>query len=273
MPTTNGHSNGTSSSLGRVAVITGSAQGIGKAIALRLAHDGFDIAICDLPSSQAKIDSVVREIEGLGRKAAGFTADVTQQDQVRNVMEKTSETLGSVDVVVANAGIACSKLLLDTSVEEWNRLMTVNAQGCFVTYTEAARVMIKQGRGGSIVGASSGAAYKPSPLLGAYGASKWAVRGLTQVAAVEWGQYNIRCNSYCPGIVDTSMWFGVSSSIAAREGVTREQVQKQSEKDYIALGRIGQPEDVANLVSFFAASASNHITGQSWLVDGGMAFS
>jgi meso-butanediol dehydrogenase / (S,S)-butanediol dehydrogenase / diacetyl reductase len=254
-----------------VAHITGGARGIGKAIALRLAQDGHDIAVSDLPSMSDELESTRKEIESQGVKAIALTGDVSNPQDVRRLVEDTATQLGSLDVMVANAGIAQTKALLDVTPEEYDRVHAVNGRGVFLTYTEAARQMIKQGRGGKIIGASSIAGHKGFGLLGVYSSSKFGVRALTQAAAQEWGEHGITVNAYCPGIVDTQMWVEVDRDLGAINDMEEGESMKAMAAG-ITLGRVSRGEDVAAFVSYLAGPDSNYMTGQSPLIDGGMLF-
>ncbi|MDV8022552.1 SDR family oxidoreductase [Rhodococcus sp. IEGM 1330] len=254
-----------------VAHITGSARGIGKAIALRLATDGHDIALSDLPSMSEELEKTRSEVATHGVKTVALTGDVSDPDSVRALMTDTAEQLGSLDILVANAGIAQTKALLDVTPEEYDRLHAVNGRGIFLCYTEAARQMIKQGHGGKIIGASSIAGHKGFALLGIYSSTKFGVRALTQAAAQEWAEHGITVNAYCPGIVDTNMWVEVDRDLGAINGVGKGESMKAMAAG-ITLGRVSTGDDVAAYVSYLAGPDSNYMTGQSALIDGGMLF-
>nr|WP_315593627.1 SDR family oxidoreductase [uncultured Cupriavidus sp.] len=254
-----------------VAHITGAARGIGKAIALRLARDGHHIAISDLPSMAEELRVTRREIEALGVRAIDLTGDVSDHKSVRKLVRDTAEHLGSLNIMIANAGIAQTKALLDVSPEEYDRVHAVNGRGVFLCYTEAARFMIEQGTGGKIIGACSIAGHKGFPLLGVYCSSKFGVRALTQAAAQEWAKHDITVNAYCPGIVDTQMWVEVDADLGAINKVGKGESMKAMAEG-IALGRVSTGADVAGLVSWMAGPDSNYTTGQAILVDGGMLF-
>src|SRR5574337_188347 len=254
-----------------VAHVTGAARGIGKAIALRLARDGHDIAASDLPSMDAELHQSRKELQSHGVRVVALTGDVSDHHSVRRLVDDTVTQLGSLDVMVANAGIAMTKALLDTTPDEYDRLHAVNGRGVFLCYTEAARQMIRQGTGGKIIGACSIAGHKGYPLLGVYSSSKFAVRALTQAAAQEWAQHGITVNAYCPGIVDTRMWVEIDRDLGAINKAAEGESMKAMAQG-IALGRVSTGEDVAGLVSYLAGPDSNYMTGQSVLVDGGMLF-
>jgi meso-butanediol dehydrogenase / (S,S)-butanediol dehydrogenase / diacetyl reductase len=255
----------------RAAMVTGAARGIGRAIALRLAADGFDVGVNDLPALEEDVRSVVAAIRDLRRRSVELIGDVSDPDQVQTMVDKHVEVLDRLDVMVANAGIAPVGALIEMSVEDWDRIMAINARGVFLCYRAAAQRMIEQGRGGKIIGAASVAAHKGGALQGAYSASKFAIRGLTHSAAQELAPYGITVNTYCPGIVDTPMWAGIDAALTARTGAARGSALHEMTAQ-ITLGRLEQPEDVAALVSFLASKDSDYITGQSIIVDGGFLF-
>src|SRR5919112_4035304 len=260
-------SNGTS----RIALVTGAARGIGRGIALRLAADGLDVAVNDVEANSDDLDSVAEEIRQEGRRTVAITADVSEPDEVEGMVGRVAEELGQLNVMVANAGIAQVKPLLEVTPEDFDGLMSVNLRGVFLCYQAAARQMIRQGGGGKIIGAASIAAHKGFAMLGHYSTSKWAVRGLTQAAAQEWAEYGITVNAYCPGIVGTAMWDLIDEKLAEHMGLQKgEALQQYSE--LIALGRVEEPEDVAAFVSYLASRDSDYMTGQSVMIDGGILF-
>ncbi|WP_436326955.1 SDR family oxidoreductase [Brevibacterium sp. FAM 27836] len=255
-----------------VAVVTGSARGIGQGIAQRLGADGHHVIVADLPSMQDGVAETVGTIEKAGGKATGAEVDVTDEDSLSRLVEVAVEAGGKLDVFVANAGIAQVEPLIDYSKADFEKIVDVNLTGVFLSYQAAAKQMIKQGNGGKIIGAASIVAFRPFALLSPYSATKWAVRGLTQGAAMEWAKHGITVNAYGPGIVGTAMWDLIDEKLAAEEGLARGEAIKKYAGD-ILMGRVSVPEDVANLVSFLAGEDSDYITGQTMLVDGGMQFS
>lgn len=175
----------------RVALVTGAARGIGRGIALRLASDGLDVAINDIQDNSDQLEEVAEEIREAGRETATVIADVSEAGQVEDMVGQVVDELGQLNVMVANAGIAQVVPLIELSPEDFDRMISTNLRGVFLCYQAAAKQMIEQGEGGKIIGAASIVAYRPFPLLGHYSTSKWAVRGLTQAAAMEWSQYGI----------------------------------------------------------------------------------
>ncbi|RKN10551.1 acetoin reductase [Streptomyces radicis] len=260
------------SNAARTAIVTGAARGIGRGIAERLARDGLDVAVADLPGMRQELDEVAAAIEKTGRRALAVDTDVTSKEQTDALVREVAEHFGHVDVFVANAGIARVTALLDTGLEEFEQVMAVNLRGVFLSYQAAARQMIAQGTGGKIIGAASIVAYRPFALLGPYSASKWGVRGLTQAAALEWARHGITVNAYCPGIVGTAMWELIDEKLAEAEGLDKgKAIKKYAES--IALGRVEEPADVASFVSYLASPDSDYMTGQSVMIDGGIQFS
>ena len=260
---------GTSNS---VAVVTGSARGIGQGIAQRLGADGHQVIVADLPSMQDGVNETVAAIEKAGGKATGAEVDVTDEESLSRLVEVAVDAGGKLDVFVANAGIAQVEPLIDYSKADFEKIVDVNLTGVFLSYRAAAKQMIEQGNGGKIIGAASIVAFRPFALLSPYSAAKWAVRGLTQGAAMEWAKHGITVNAYGPGIVGTAMWDLIDEKLAAEEGLAKGEAIKKYAGD-ILMGRVSVPEDVANLVSFLASEDSDYITGQTMLVDGGMQFS
>lgn len=257
----------------RVALVTGAAQGIGRGIALRLASDDLDVAVNDIEANNDKLAGVVEDIQRAGRRSVAITADVSDPDAVEAMVRRVVEELGQLDVMVANAGIAQVKPLLELTPEDFDLITAVNLRGVFLCYQAAAKQMIEQGTGGKIIGAASIAGHKGFGLLGHYSATKFAVRGLTQAAAQEWAEHGITVNAYCPGIVDTGMWELIDEQIGAIQGLAKGEAMKQFSDALITLGRVETPEDVAAFVSYLASKDSDYMTGQSVMIDGGIVFS
>ncbi|SJK99215.1 uncharacterized protein ARMOST_02506 [Armillaria ostoyae] len=184
-----------------VAVVTGAAQGIGKAIALRLADDGFDVAVNDiaLDVKITKFREVQAEIIEKGRQCGVFPGDVSNEEDVKRMVEDVIDTLGGLDVMVANAGVCTTANVLDYTVDQWDRTFAINTRGAFLCYQYAAKQMIKQGRGGRIIGCSSSAGEQGLAMMSLYGATRSVIRGLTQGAALDLGKHGITVNAYALG--------------------------------------------------------------------------
>ena len=253
----------------RSAIVTGAAGGIGRAIALRLAADGLAVSLVDLPGARGALDAAVAELATPGQALVG---DVTDADSVDAVVVAHVERFGGLDVMVANAGIAVTAPLVDTTAEQWRATLDVNLTGVFHCYRAAARQLVAQGRGGRIIGAASVAAHRAGKWQSAYSASKFAVRGLSQSLAQELAEHGITVNVYSPGVVRTPMWDAIDADLADRRG-TPVGSEMQAMLAAIPLGRLEEPADVAGVVSFLASPDSAYVTGQSIVVDGGMWFS
>ncbi|MBN9736435.1 MULTISPECIES: SDR family NAD(P)-dependent oxidoreductase [unclassified Pseudonocardia] len=256
----------------QVAVVTGAARGIGEAIALRLGRDGFHVVVADLPQSREGTDATVKAVVAAGGTATGADVDVTDEDSVEAAVAAAVEAGGRLDVFVANAGIAQVEELLSYDAADFRKILDVNLTGIFNSYRQAARRMVAQGHGGKIIGAASIVAFRPFALLGPYSATKWAVRGLTQAAAMEWAEYGITVNAYGPGIVGTDMWDLIDQKLAAKNGQQRGEALAENSRS-IHLGRVSVGDDVARMVSYLAGEDSDYVTGQTMLVDGGIQFS
>ncbi|KAF9459842.1 acetoin reductase family protein [Collybia nuda] len=249
-----------------VALVTGASQGIGRAIAIRLADDGYDVAINDIPRGQENLAILKDEIQAKGRRAWSMIGDVSVEDDVKALIGGTVENLGGLDVMIANAAILITKSIVETTVEEWDKIFSVNARGTFLCYKYAGQQMIKQGRGGRIIGATSTLGHQAQQMSGAYASTKFAIRGLTQATAKELGPYGITVNVYAPGAINTTM--------LSAPGIPRENIEliREAEGKKTVLGYIGEPEDIASIVSYLASKEAHFITGQSISVNGGRFF-
>lgn len=254
---------------GSVALVTGAAQGIGRGIALRLAADGADVALADL--QEDKLAAVADEVAALGRKTTTIAVDVSDRVQVFAAVEKARSDLGSLDIMVNNAGIVQVEPITEITPEHLQSIVGVNLGGVLWGIQAAAKSFIAHGVKGTIVNASSIAGHDGFGLLGAYSATKFGVRGLTQAAAKELAPHGITVNAYCPGVVDTSMWITVDEEFARHTGAEIGATYKQYVGG-IAMGRAEVPEDVAGLVSYLAGPDGRYMTGQAPLIDGGLVY-
>jgi meso-butanediol dehydrogenase/(S,S)-butanediol dehydrogenase/diacetyl reductase len=252
---------------GKVAVVTGAARGIGRAIAERLAQDGASVVASDIdePGAQA----VAEGITAAGGAAAAFRADVAAEGDPAQLVAQTVERFGRLDVMVANAGIIQIKPILDLTAADWDRTFAVNVRGVFLCVQAAARQMVAQGQGGRLLATASIAAKRGSPFQAHYQASKAAVVGFVRSAAWEFGPHGITVNCYCPGIVDTDMWQLIDRERGRLLGRQPGELIKE-QAALSPLGRIEVPDDVAPLVSFLASEESRYITGQAINVCGGV---
>ncbi|SDF20047.1 acetoin reductase [Desulfovibrio legallii] len=254
---------------GKVALVTGAARGIGRGIALRLAKDGADIALVDL--NKDNLAKTAGEVRALGRKAAVIGADVSDRAQVFAAVEQAEKELGGFDIMVNNAGICQVQPLLEVTPEEVARIFSINVNGVLWGIQAAASKFMARGQKGKIISASSIAGHDGFMMLGAYSATKFAVRGLIQAAARELASRGITVNAYCPGIVGTDMWVEIDARFAELTGAPKGETFKKY-CEGIALGRPETPEDVAALVSYLAGPDSDYMTGQALLIDGGMVY-
>lgn len=248
---------------GKTALVTGGAAGIGAAIASRFAAEGIRVAVADLDAGKAKDTAAALP------DALSFEVDVTERASVEALFRNAEAALGGLDIVVANAGVSSMRPALDLTDADWDFNFGVNARGVFLTNQAACRHFIRSGRKGVIVNTASLAAKVGAPLLAHYSASKFAVLGWTQALAKEMAPHGIRVNAVCPGFVRTSMQDREIVWEAELRGMTPEAVLSE----YISmtpLGRIEEPEDVADVVAFLVSDASRFMTGQAINVTGGV---
>lgn len=254
---------------GKVAFITGAARGIGEAISLRLADDGFAIACADLNTADAQV--VVDKIVDLGGRAAAISVDVGDRGSVFSAVDEAVRILGGLDVVINNAGVAPITPIEDITPEIYRRTFDINVGGVLWGIQAAVKAFKALGHGGKIISACSQAGQVGNPDLAVYSGTKFAVRGITQTAARDLAQHGITVNAYCPGIVDTPMMQKVAQDLADNNNQPYEWGMEQFAKN-IALKRVSQPKDVAACVSFLAGPDSDYMTGQAVIIDGGMVY-
>ena len=251
---------------GKVAIVTGGAQGIGRASALRFASEGAKVMIADLQEAGAR--TVAEEIGKAGGEAAGMTVDVRNRDQVQAVVDETVARFGGVDILMNNAGVIKITPFLEIDEAEWDLLFDVNCKGLLWFSQAAARQMIEQGRGGKIINVASQAGRRGESLVLTYCASKATVISMTQSMALALAPHKINVNAIAPGIVDTPLWESNDRRFAELLGMEVGE-PKRTFVGMIPLGRIEQPEDVAGMAAFLASPDSDYITQQCYNVDGG----
>ncbi|MEJ8325112.1 (S)-acetoin forming diacetyl reductase [Kosakonia sacchari] len=253
----------------KVAFVTGAGQGIGKAIALRLAKDGFAVAVADYNAATAK--AVADEINSNNGSAIAVTVDVSDRDKVFAAVEEARTKLNGFDVIVNNAGVAPSTPIESITPEVVDKVYNINVKGVIWGIQAAVKAFKAEKHGGKIINACSQAGHVGNPELAVYSSSKFAVRGLTQTAARDLAPLGITVNGYCPGIVKTPMWAEIDRQVSEAAGKPLGYGTEQFAKR-ITLGRLSEPEDVAACVSYLAGPDSDYMTGQSLLIDGGMVF-
>jgi len=243
----------------KTALITGGGQGIGRALAVRFAENGYAVSLCDV-DKEAGLE-VVKHIRSFGGMAMFLRADVAAEEDVRRWVRLTVEEFGRIDVLINNAGIGRNAPFLELAAEDFDRVIAVNLRGTFLCSREAARLM-KEAGGGSIVNLSSTRALMSEPGTEAYSASKGGILALTHAMAVSLGPDGIRVNAVSPGWIETGDW-----QLSARSKTPR-----HSERDKLQhpVGRVGVPYDIADLCVYLSSEQAGFITGQNFVVDGGM---
>jgi len=240
---------------GKIAVVTGGSRGLGQGIALGLAQAGADVAlvdVLDMAESKAKIET-------LGRRCITITADLSKKECVDDIVKKTVDGLGGIDILFNNAGIIRRAPITEFTEKDWDDVMNINIRTLFFLSQAVAKQMIKQARGGKIVNTASMLSFQGGILVPSYTASKSAVMGLTKLLANELGAYNINVNAIAPGYMATD------NTKALREDPAR----NKAILDRIPAGRWGTPDDLQGAAVFLASKASDYIQGYTIAVDGG----
>lgn len=240
---------------GKVAIVTGGSLGIGSAIALALGKAGCDVAI-NYRKHDEEAKAIVEEIKGMGRRTVVVKADVSKTEDAQKMVENVVNELGRLDILVCNAGINMDSVIWKMTEEQWDSVMSVNLKGYFNYARAAAPIFKKQGHG-KIVNITSINGLRGKFGQSNYSASKGGIIALTKTLARELGRYNVNANAVAPGMIGTEMMLKLPEE------------WKQKAVDETVLGRIGTPEDVANVVVFLCSEEARHITGEIIKVDGG----
>jgi 3-oxoacyl-[acyl-carrier protein] reductase len=240
---------------GKIALVTGAAQGIGRDIALGLAADGADVAICDVNLEAAQ--KTAADIESKGRKSLALKANVAASAEVTAMIDQVVEKFGRIDILVNNAGITRDGLIIRMKDEDWDLVLSINLKGAFLCTKSALKYMTKQ-RSGTIINIASIVGAMGNAGQANYVASKAGLIGLTKTIAREYANRSVTANAVAPGFIDTAMTQALTEQV-------RTDLAKQ-----IPLGRLGSSEDVANAVRFLASPSAAYITGQVMHVNGGM---
>ncbi|TMD59027.1 MAG: SDR family oxidoreductase [Chloroflexi bacterium] len=254
---------------GKRAVVTGAGRGIGRSIALALAEAGADVAVSARTAND--VEALVAEIRATGRQGVGVTCDVTDPEQVQQMMTAVTEGLGGIDILVNNAGNAGSHKFLNHPDELWQRMLSVNLTSVYYVTKAFVPMLINQ-RSGRIINIASIASRVGGQYIAAYTAAKHGALGLTRALAVELLPYNITVNAICPGYVNTPMTDASVSNIMARTGMTEEQAREALEKTS-PQRRLIEADEVAAIAVFLAQENSRGITGQAINIDGGAVMS
>jgi len=251
----------------RVAFVTGGGQGIGRAIALRLARDGYALALADI--NPAALAAACQEIEAGGGRALALAADLSQVAEIRGAIQRAAAELGGLDVVVNNAGRLITKTFLDVTESDWDALLGLNLKTVFFAMQAAAQTMIAAGTAGRIVSISSISGRGGRADQAPYAAAKAGIISLTRSAALAFAPHGITVNAVCPGVVDTPMTRQIHEARGQALNITPDESLARM-LGRIPLGRIETPDDVAGAVSFLCSADAGYITGQALNVDGGM---
>ncbi|RKQ29346.1 SDR family NAD(P)-dependent oxidoreductase [Oceanobacillus halophilus] len=244
---------------GKAAIVTGGANGIGKAIVDALLDCGAQVTVVDMaPVTEESTENMLY-----------VQADVSNSEQVEAMVERTVNHFGRVDILVNNAGISTMDYFVDIKEADWDKTMDVNAKGVYLCTQAVAKVLQAQGEGGKIINLASQAGKNGYRLMGSYVASKHAVLGMTKVAAIELAKDQINVNAVCPGIVETTMKHTEREIGGRLRGLEAEDI-RQEDNHQIPLGRTAVPQDIAHVVIFLASTYSDYMTGQGINVTGGM---
>ena len=252
----------------KVALVTGAARGMGRAIAIRLASEGAKVVATDINGRMVEQTTV--DIRELGHDAIAVEADIGDVADIDRVVVEALNAFGRIDILVNNAGVTRHADIMDLTVEDWDRIHRVNARGAFFCLQRAAREMIDSGRGGRIINIASiaGKGYSGTSNA-AYAASKGAVLAMTQIAAHQLGGYDINVNAICPGRTLTEMARATAVQRSHDLGIPLDELEEQRNA-IIPIGRANEPEDIAEMAAFLAGPGSRNITGQAFNVDGGL---
>lgn len=269
---------------GKVALVTGAGgkNGIGRAIATRLAQEGADVAVNDIAEHPYTTDQgdwqglpdLVHEIEAIGQRAISVVADVGDAEQVQQMVDQTVAHFGKIDILVNNAGTIAGKdrlPVVDLAEEDWDRVQRVNVKGVFLCSQAVARHLIAQGTGGKIINMSSVTGKRGSARFAAYSASKFAVIGFTQCLAQELAPYQVNVNAICPGLVDTERMGHLASVLMPDTLSADEQLTEYTRRSEAAvpIGRLAEGTDIAKMAAFLASDEAAYLTGVSITVSGG----
>ncbi|WP_439122794.1 SDR family NAD(P)-dependent oxidoreductase [Marivita sp.] len=257
---------------GRSCIVTGAAQGIGRAIGEALLADGANVCFADINADKVAevADANASRAANVGCKVSHAAVDVTDREQVKAMIARAVEAFGRLDVKFNNAGVNKPMNFLDVTEDNWNFIMGINGLGCMIGMQEAAHQMIAQGGGGKIINTASIASRQGFDNVAPYCASKWAVVSLTQSGARDLAKHNITVTGFAPGVVATEMWEQVDQDLMAIGAAERPGQAMEEFSSEILKGRVARPEDITGTTTFLASKASDYMTGQIVMIDGGM---
>ncbi len=250
---------------GKVALVTGGGQGIGEAICFRLADAGSTVVVADVVGKNA--ERTAERIRARGGKAAAFACDVSNPEQVESTTRSAIEKFGKIDILVNNAGIFPWSPIENTSPDLWGKVLAVILNGTFYLTQSVVKSMEHSGKGGNVVNISSVDAFRPTGALAHYDASKAGIVAFTRAIALELGRKGIRVNSVAPGGINTPGARAATGAIAPAAGDPAELAKALLAR--IPMGRMGEPDEIANAVLFLASPAASYVTGTTLVVDGG----
>lgn len=268
---------------GKVALVTGAGgeQGIGRAIAMRLAAEGADVVVNDLSERASATDGwsgmaqVVQDIQELGRRCLGIAADVADAEDVQAMVDESVRALGQIDILVNNAGARASSdrvPVVELSEADWDRVQRVNVKGTFLVCRAVARAMLARGQGGKIINISSTAGKIGMARYAAYCSSKFAVRGFTQTLALELAPHGINVNAICPSLIATERIEDMATILAPQgtSPVEQRRAMVAQAAQQAPLGRMAETDDIAAMAAFLSSAESDYLTGLSISVSGGL---
>jgi len=256
---------------GKVALITGSAQGIGRATAIEMAKEGANVVLADINERKLR-ESYEKHIMNIYKNNKGnyFKLDVTDENQIKETVDKIIEQFRKIDILVNNAGVISPCPIVELEEKEWDRIINVNLRGTFLITKTVLKHMMKQ-RKGRIVNIASNCGVTGQKYLSHYCSSKFGVIGFTQSATLEAAEYNILVNAVCPGPTDTELHHGDLERQSKMRGASKEDILRK-EIEAIPLGKLARPEEIARLVVFLASDDNTFITGEAINISGGLEF-